>query len=263
MAATLYRYSSTTAPQLDLAALAATARKILDFLAYFSRMRRYEFHFYPPLLPRYSLEFLVLPNQIIFSTKSWRKLLPSSTRLTLVCLRRKWDINSPQTRWSSAAAPKRNSESSMQASKVCASCQEMVRKSPDPSWITFEISNNRYIRYMIDSKFLSRWLIYLFFNRLQRWRRITQWSWLSRQMRLIVSAWLISMMITTANLTSKIHSRDSKDIYGGYRHCSCGQSRPLHQILWLRRSHSWVVESRQSRSRKAQSNPASLRKRIQ
>jgi hypothetical protein len=70
MAATLYVYNSTPAPQLDLTALAITARKILELLAYYSRMRRYGLHFHPPLLPGCLLEFSVLLNQTIFSTKS-------------------------------------------------------------------------------------------------------------------------------------------------------------------------------------------------
>lgn len=48
MAASLYQRA--TRPQLDPTALAITARKILDLLAYFSRMRRYEFQIYTLLL---------------------------------------------------------------------------------------------------------------------------------------------------------------------------------------------------------------------
>jgi hypothetical protein len=70
MAATLYIYNSTPPPRLDLTALATTARKILELLAYYSRMRRYGLHFYLPLLPGCLLELSVLQNQIIFSTKS-------------------------------------------------------------------------------------------------------------------------------------------------------------------------------------------------
>jgi len=48
MAATLYVYNRTPPPRLDLTALAITARKILELLAYYARMRRYGFHFHPP-----------------------------------------------------------------------------------------------------------------------------------------------------------------------------------------------------------------------
>jgi hypothetical protein len=69
MMATLYKYRSTALPRLDLTALATTVRKVLDLLAYFSRMRRYGFHFYPSFLSDYLLELSVLPNQLIFSRR--------------------------------------------------------------------------------------------------------------------------------------------------------------------------------------------------